>query len=54
MPDEIELSEEGQAVLQRLNLSAQGGGGGGANGMNGNGNGCSEQFEDADDDMEEN
>jgi len=51
MPDEIELSAEGQAVLQRLNISAQGNDGNGHS--NGNGNGCTDQFEDADDDMGE-
>jgi len=54
MPDDIQLSEEGQAVLERLNLNARDNGNEDAP-MNGvsNGNGHdNDQFEDADEDME--
>merc|ERR1712013_353361 len=50
MPDEIELSAEGHAVLQRLNIATVA-----VDDNNGNGNGFhgNSQFDDADDDMEE-
>jgi len=62
MPDEIELSEEGRAVLQRLNIVSTategdvrllGNNGNLRNGNHGNGNGNHEdQFEDAEEDMD--
>jgi len=55
LPNEIELSEEGRAVLQRLQISSQGGADAEMNGCNGSANGCNgssdPQFEDADDVM---
>jgi len=54
MPDDLQLSEEGQAVLERLQLNTQcieNNEMETANGVVSNGNGC-DQFEDADENME--
>lgn len=46
MPDEIELSDEGRAVLQRLNIVCT------TNDTGANGNGHNDQFDDADENMD--
>lgn len=52
MPENIQLSEEGQAVLARLNIASAGNVDEPMNGVsNGNGH-TNDQFEDADEDME--
>lgn len=53
LPNEVHLSEEGQAVLQRLQISIQGGGDAEMP-MNGvHSNGSTDQFQDADDEMDD-
>lgn len=50
LPEEIHLSEEGQAVLQRLQISTNGNMDVPMSGLNGGG---ADQFEDADEDMDD-